>query len=339
MNLKKAMMNLALIACSATMFSPNEGRSAYSDPSTGMISDCVGVSKVKPVILTYMTYNIAHGRGNNPLPDYPTDTARDFRLICSRSNLERNLDGIADFIGANNPDIITINECDFVKDGFWSTWNFRTDVGDYLYNRLNMPYIVKGSKNLGINSIALAAQGKMKDIFDNCREYSARQDIWMYYTPQGIYNILAYHTGNTLFSRFKVEKSKTTGLRRYMEFSLDSYTDAQIDVKGIPVRVIMTHLDEDESIYQAKEILEAVKGYNGNIIISGDFNLTPKSKAMNMFIADGFRVLDAGCTYVPGKQTLDYIMVRGNIKILGYEVIRSDNSDHYPIIAILEIKK
>ncbi len=339
MNLKKAVMDLALVACSATMFSPGDGSGVYGNSSSGTLSDSIGVSEVKPAIVTYMTYNIAHGRGSNPLPDYPTDTARDFRLICSRSNFERNMESIAGFIRANNPDIITINECDFVKDGFWSTWNFKADVGDYLYGRLNMPYIVKGSKNLGLNSIAFAARDKMKDIFDNCREYSARQDIWMYHSPEDTYNILAYHTGNALFSRFKVEGSKTIGLRRYMELSLDSYTDAQIDVKGIPVRVIMTHLDEDEGIHQALEILGAVKGYNGNIIISGDFNFTPKSRAMKMFIANGFRVLDAGYTYVPGKKTLDYIMVRGNIKILGYEVIRGGNSDHYPIIATLEIKK
>lgn len=339
MNIRKAVMNLVLVASSATVFSPNYGPCMCAGPSIGVTVGRSSDSKAKPVTITYMAYNIAHGRGNNPLLDYPRDTARNFRLICSRPNLEHNLNSIAELINRSNPDILAINEADFVKDGFWSTWNFKTDVGEYFLRRLKMPYLVKGSKNVGANNFVLGTSNKKDEIVKSCNEYNSHAEIWLNYSMDDYYKIYAFHTGNALFSKFKVRMSKTIGFRRYMEFSLGSYTDSKLDVGGIPVRVITTHLDESEGDYQVRELLDAVNGSVENIIISGDFNSRPSSKTIRMLKDSGFTIVDAGYTYVPGKMTLDYIMVRGNIKIKSYNVVKSNNSDHYPIIAALEIRR
>ncbi|NNU34746.1 hypothetical protein HK413_13025 [Mucilaginibacter sp. S1162] len=80
-------------------------------------------------------------------------------------------------------------------------------------------------------------------------------------------------------------------------------------------------------------------------IISGDFNDTPSSYAVNQmskglkntFVEKGF---GPGRTYngdFPNYQ-IDYIMVSPQFNVASYTIVEKKLSDHYPVIADLMLK-
>ena len=97
---------------------------------------------------------------------------------------------------------------------------------------------------------------------------------------------------------------------------------------------------------QAKAIKEHMDSSPHPVILCGDFNDTPTSFVYNTLVKglkDSFRKkgLGFGATY-NGKLPflrIDYVFADPSITFLNHDIIRSDISDHYPLLVSLEIRK
>lgn len=114
-----------------------------------------------------------------------------------------------------------------------------------------------------------------------------------------------------------------------------------VNVEGKKLNIINVHLGvkKEEREIQIKEVLSFVESLNPEpYIIVGDFN----DGDLNL---DGINLKDAAeetgnsniLTFASGLYRIDYILVSENIKVLDYNVLIKNMSDHYPIIAKLKI--
>ncbi len=79
-----------------------------------------------------------------------------------------------------------------------------------------------------------------------------------------------------------------------------------------------------------------------NSIVSGDFN--SKSDKLGMLTerymdCAGYENNDNRATFEGEglSERIDYIFVSRNIRVKSYEVLKSDASDHYPVLSTLEL--
>lgn len=120
---------------------------------------------------------------------------------------------------------------------------------------------------------------------------------------------------------------------------------ATIDV-GVKIDYISTHfglnLLEQENMVEA--LVKIIDNAKNPVILCGDFNLRPREKVLTPIYERLKSVAE-----VMGKQdeytldsfnpytTVDHIFVSKQIKVLSYNVIKKVVSDHFPIIAEVEI--
>lgn len=163
------------------------------------------------------------------------------------------------------------------------------------------------------------------------------------------------HYGNALISKHPIvsfkavpvpapEKSK----RRENETSL--YEDRNIlvsllNVNNTAITVINTHfgLNLQEQENMVAELIKIINECKTPVILMGDFNTTPHTKVLAPLYeklksaadecdADDFTF----ATYKP-HQTIDYIFVSKEVKVIDYAVVKSRVSDHFPCVATVEI--
>lgn len=155
--------------------------------------------------------------------------------------------------------------------------------------------------------------------------------------------------GEAILSRYDIVKSEV------LELSKDPRhigLDASIDVNGIIIHVISTHLTHTHqatSEHQQSEAAALVRlAPKERTIIIGDFNALPESKTIQIMRG---ALVDADptnqptwCVYPDGcakcklgevKHRLDYMFTTPDLKTFEYRAISSDGSDHLPIVATL----
>lgn len=120
-----------------------------------------------------------------------------------------------------------------------------------------------------------------------------------------------------------------------------------------------THLDHIGPIAQQKGaelVAERSRSLFADVpaVFTGDFNVTPESAPCQAVKAGGFRdardvapVTDKGVTFhdfESGRESsvIDYVFVRGDVKVNSFSVIRDRidgelPSDHYPVIADIDL--
>ena len=163
------------------------------------------------------------------------------------------------------------------------------------------------------------------------------------------------HYGNALISKHPVISSNTVSVpapkkseRRENETKL--YEDRDIlvsllNVNGTALTVINTHfglnLKEQENMVAA--LIKIIDECKTPVILMGDFNTMPHSEVLAPLYeklksaadecdADDFTF----ATYKP-HETIDYIFVSKDVKVLDYTVVKSRVSDHFPCVATLDI--
>jgi len=125
----------------------------------------------------------------------------------------------------------------------------------------------------------------------------------------------------------------------------------ELDVHGRVVNFVTTHLDyqyEDGRVYEAKQLLQALDGIKGPLIVVGDFNDLPGAEAhqiMTSQFQDAWVETAAsgeGLSYPADKpaKRIDYIFYRtgGPIRATRAWTINTLASDHLPVAAELEIR-
>ncbi len=122
-----------------------------------------------------------------------------------------------------------------------------------------------------------------------------------------------------------------------------------IDVEGTQVLVLTTHLDyrrpDDYRVASADAIMEMLRGWGpGPVVALGDFNDVPGSRThtrLASMLTDAWAAVgkDDGFTIpvVSPNRRIDWILVRG-LEPTQAEVVRTQASDHLPVVATLRLK-
>jgi endonuclease/exonuclease/phosphatase family metal-dependent hydrolase len=125
----------------------------------------------------------------------------------------------------------------------------------------------------------------------------------------------------------------------------------EMNIDGRIVNFVTTHLDyqyEDGRVYEAKQLLQALEGVKGPLIVVGDFNDLPGAEA-HQIMASQFRDVwtesgakGEGLSYPADKpaKRIDYIFSRAGdlIRVKRAWTIETLASDHLPVVADLEIR-
>jgi len=126
---------------------------------------------------------------------------------------------------------------------------------------------------------------------------------------------------------------------------------AEVRIGGRLINFVTTHLDyqyEDGRVYEAQQLLAAMKDVKGPLIVVGDFNDVPAGEAYKLTrqsFDDAWFSLqpnDEGFSYPADKpaKRIDYIFMRqvDGIKVRRAWIPETLASDHVPVVADLEVK-
>lgn len=150
-------------------------------------------------------------------------------------------------------------------------------------------------------------------------------------------NCIAIASGT--INNFKTVNYKVKKQYRY-------YSIGEIEINGIKVKIISTHLDihpdKTERKAQTIELLELLKD-EPYVILCADFNMVDTSE-YDLFKREGFNMANHGvlgdlvtCPYKDKGYCIDNIMCKG-FNVMGVDVYKTDLSDHYVIAADLIMK-
>ena len=125
---------------------------------------------------------------------------------------------------------------------------------------------------------------------------------------------------------------------------------AEVRIEGKLINFVTTHLDyqyEDGRVYEAQQLLAAMKDVKGPLIVVGDFNDVPSGGAyglMHQTFDDAWaqtRPSDDGFSYPADKpaKRIDYILTRQTDRIRPKRawIVDTLASDHAPVVADLEL--
>ncbi len=126
---------------------------------------------------------------------------------------------------------------------------------------------------------------------------------------------------------------------------------AEVRIGGHLINFVTTHLDyqyEDGRVFEAKQLLAAMKDVKAPLIIVGDFNDVPAAEAyqlMHESFDDAWSLTktgDEGFSYPADKpaKRIDYIFTRrvDRIKAKRAWLVATLASDHVPVVADLELR-
>lgn len=122
---------------------------------------------------------------------------------------------------------------------------------------------------------------------------------------------------------------------------------ADVAVNGLAMTFFVTHLAawgrllRVARLRQIEVLGDIVAQTRSPHVLVGDFNVPPAADEMRMLLSRGhLRACGAAgeITFPMTRQRLDYILCDTNWQCLGSEIIRRGPSDHWPVMAELEIR-
>jgi len=172
--------------------------------------------------------------------------------------------------------------------------------------------------------------------------------------------------GNQLFSKYKIVGG--TNEHYYKEYSYEidwanwekedkgrSVLITEVDVNGILLQILNLHgiwtkdkEGDERTILQCEYIVNAALRRNIATIITGDFNLLPDTKSIEILSKNFRNLISEYCITSTrpkvsewGKRNqhvCDYIFVNDLIEVNSFETIDSNITDHFPLMLDFEIK-
>ena len=158
--------------------------------------------------------------------------------------------------------------------------------------------------------------------------------------------------GVAILSRYPITATDHRLYKNTREAERRGFIRAEVNVGGRVVNFTTTHLDyqyEDGRVFEAEQLLVALKDVKGPLILVGDFNDVPAGgayKLMSEQFDDAWaanRAGDQGFSYPADKpaKRIDYILFRrdDHIRTKKAWIVSTLASDHVPVVADLEIEK
>jgi endonuclease/exonuclease/phosphatase family metal-dependent hydrolase len=179
-------------------------------------------------------------------------------------------------------------------------------------------------------------------------------------TPKGESN----YGGNAIFSRFPIIKNSNFPImnpKDLPELKYERRTCAVSEIKvnkNKIIKIATAHasynkgfIEDKEKINEAKKLINFFKKNPKNLIFTGDLNLSPNTNSIRLI---GEKLEHCGPDYKKPTWTtkpfsfmgfeetklkwrLDYIFATKDIKVLSSKIVKTEYSDHLPILLEIEI--
>jgi len=157
--------------------------------------------------------------------------------------------------------------------------------------------------------------------------------------------------GVAILSRYPIRATDHHLYLNTREAERRGFIRAEVSVDGRTVNFVTTHLDyqyDDGRLFEAQQLLAALKSVPAPLIVVGDFNDVPAGGAYKL-MHDQFddawiegRLIDPGYSYPADKpaKRIDYILFRQGDRIRTKKawIVSTLASDHVPVVADLELK-
>jgi endonuclease/exonuclease/phosphatase family metal-dependent hydrolase len=158
--------------------------------------------------------------------------------------------------------------------------------------------------------------------------------------------------GVAILSRFPIRATDHRLYQNTREVERRGFIRAEVSVDGHLLNFVTTHLDyqyEDGRLFEAQQLLNALKDIKGPLIVVGDFNDIPAGRAYQLMryrFDDAWiesRSTEEGFSYPADKpaKRIDYIFFRSTdrVRTKRARIVSTLASDHVPVVADLEIGK
>ena len=157
--------------------------------------------------------------------------------------------------------------------------------------------------------------------------------------------------GVAILSKFPIMATDHRLYKNTREAERRGFIRAEVKIGGRVVNFVTTHLDyqyEDGRVFEAEQLLAALKDVKGPLILVGDFNDVPAGGAYKLVseqFADAWDTklaAEQGFSYPADKPTkrIDYIFTRrsDSIRTKRAWIVETLASDHVPVGADVEIR-
>jgi endonuclease/exonuclease/phosphatase family metal-dependent hydrolase len=156
--------------------------------------------------------------------------------------------------------------------------------------------------------------------------------------------------GVAILSRFPIRATDHRLFQNTREAERRGVIRAEVSIHGSLVNFVTTHLDyqyDDGRLFEAQQLLSALKDVKGTLVVVGDFNDIPAGRAYQLVryqFGDAWiesRGTEEGFSYPADKpaKRIDYIFFRSTDRVRTKRawIVNTQASDHVPVVADLEI--
>ncbi len=197
-------------------------------------------------------------------------------------------------------------------------------------SRADILFLQEVNRGFGKNPLAKQADWLAKEL--GCA--AAYADNWSLGPFLGM--------GNAIISRWPFHSTWNTSLPSVRERR--GIIQGDIRIKGMAITLMATHwgLQAQERAQQAETCVVLANAVKTPLIFCGDLNGTSDSEEVTRLLADA-SLTDAwpGCppTYAIAEPTvrIDYILTRGEFKLIERGRIETDASDHFAVLAHFDL--
>ncbi len=157
--------------------------------------------------------------------------------------------------------------------------------------------------------------------------------------------------GNAVLTKFPIKSAKNTHFKMLQPGEQRGVQQVVLEVRGRDVLFLNTHIDyrpnDAERVLNVDELKGMVTAAGTMpVILLGDFNTMPGSRTyenVKRFLADTWELVGKGDGFtIPVRKPtrrIDYVFITpATIEPLSMEVLRSEASDHLPVVAELRLK-
>ena len=157
--------------------------------------------------------------------------------------------------------------------------------------------------------------------------------------------------GVAILSRLPIMATDHRLYQNTREAERRGFIRAEVSVDGRVLNFVTTHLDyqyDDGRLFEAQQLLRALKDVQGPLVIVGDFNDIPAGRSYQLIryqFGDAWidsRSTDEGFSYPTDKpaKRIDYIFFRSTDRVRTKRawIVDTQASDHVPVVADLEIR-
>jgi endonuclease/exonuclease/phosphatase family metal-dependent hydrolase len=156
--------------------------------------------------------------------------------------------------------------------------------------------------------------------------------------------------GVAILSRFPIRATDHRLFQNTREAERRGVIRAEVSVHGRLLNFVTTHLDyqyDDGRLFEAQQLLSALKDVKEPLIVVGDFNDIPAGRAYQLMryqFGDAWiesRGTEEGFSYPADKpaKRIDYIFFRSTDRVRTKRawIVNTQASDHVPVVADLEV--